>query len=170
MNLKQRGYSFCDLLIYTITIISCQPSLSQPDARLILHNDRSSVLTAVGITHPGNRENTERIHRNSRPGEEATNLRDFNNRDTQVETTGGPQHTLKLKMASTLTDKSLKTRNKLKRSEQKWMYTSFNPPNKDCTEGKIQHVVPGEFYISGQLEENPNVGYQSDSAAQGKLR
>ncbi|XP_049417999.1 uncharacterized protein LOC125879895 [Epinephelus fuscoguttatus] len=166
MNLKQRGYSFCDLLIYTITIISCQPSLSQPDARLILHNDRSSVLTAVGITHPGNRENTERIHRHSRPGEEATTLRDFNNRDTQVETTGGPQHTLKLKMASTLTDKSLKTRNKLKRSEQKWMYTSFNPPNKDCTEGKIQHVVPGEFYISGQLEENPNVGYQSDSAAQ----
>ena len=72
-------------------------------------------------------------------------------------------------MAPTSTEKTFKNRYKLKQSEGGWMFTSRNAQHEDCSKGKTERITPGKFYITGQLETNPNVGYQSDSAVSGKL-
>ncbi|TNN47767.1 Zona pellucida sperm-binding protein 1 [Liparis tanakae] len=59
-------------------------------------------------------------------------------------------------MASASPDRRREPRNKPKRSE---------PPNQDCGIGRVEHLTPGKFYITGRLETTPNAGYQADSAA-----
>ncbi|XP_074511620.1 uncharacterized protein LOC141780341 [Sebastes fasciatus] len=82
--------------------------------------------------------------------------------ETRTErTSGGPEQTLRPRMASTSTNKN---RNKPKPNEGEWMYTSLNPPNEDCSKGRVEHIIPGTFYITGQLETRTNVGYQADAA------
>lgn len=168
MHLKQKGYCFGVLLIYTITTITL-PTVysSQPNYHSALHNDRSSALRTAGLTHshPSSREDRERLHLDSRPGEERRNRPYFHNRDGAQAETG----TLGSKMASTSTDKTFKNGYKLMPNEGGWMFTSRNPQNEDCSKGNIEHIIPGKFYITGQLETNSNVGYQSDSAVSGKL-
>ncbi|XP_031726693.1 uncharacterized protein LOC116396305 isoform X4 [Anarrhichthys ocellatus] len=164
MHLKRTGYCF-GVLIYTITTITfpsvgrCEPSVhsSHPTAHPSLHNDGSSVVTTEGLPHPSEREGRERLQLDSRRGEESRRLPYFHNLEngdrTRSDTSG---LTPKLTMASTSADKSFKNRNKPKRSDA---------PNEYCGKGKIEHVVPGAFYITGQLETSLHVGDQADSAA-----
>ncbi|KAA8584821.1 hypothetical protein FQN60_003515 [Etheostoma spectabile] len=172
MRLKQKGYCFGVLLIFTVTTIHL-PSAgsSQPHSRLVHSNDKSSVLTTRGLPHSSNRESRKRPHSDSKPGEGSRNPPYFHVSEhrygTQTETSGGPKHTLKPKMASTLTDKSFRNSEKAKRSDGEWTFFSPNPPNEECSKGEIEHVIPGKFYIPGQLETNLNMGYQADSAVSG---
>ncbi|XP_034750294.1 uncharacterized protein LOC117958136 [Etheostoma cragini] len=172
MRLKQKGYCFGVLLLFTITTIHVTSAgSSQPNSRLVLSHARSSVLTTRGLTHSSNRESRKRPHSDSKPGQDSRNPPYFQVSEhrygTQTEPSGGPKHTLKPKMASTLTEKSIQNSDKAKQSEVEWMFSSLHTPNEECRKGEIEHVIPGKFYIPGQLETNLNVGYQADSAVSG---
>ncbi|XP_044038286.1 uncharacterized protein LOC122869389 isoform X2 [Siniperca chuatsi] len=185
MHLKQKGYCFGVLLLYTITTITlpsvswCEPNLyySRPNSHLTRHNDRNGVLkTKVLLTHPFIREARRRLHLDSRQGGESRGLPHLHNlesRDgTQTETSGGkPEQALKPTMASTSTDKRVKNRNKQNQTEGEWMYTSLNPSNEDCSKGEIKQVIYGEVYVTTHFETHaPNVGYLSDSAVSVQAR
>ncbi|KAK9535525.1 hypothetical protein VZT92_007900 [Zoarces viviparus] len=170
MHLKRTGYCFGVLLIYTITTITfpsvgrCEPPVysSHPNAHLSLHNDGSSVLTTEGLPHPSAREGRERLQLDSRRGEESRHLPYLRNLEhgdrTRSDTSG---LTPKPTIASSSGDESFKNRNKPKRSDA---------ANEYCGKGKIEHVVPGAFYITGQLETSLNVGDQAASAASVQAR
>ncbi|KAK1877277.1 UPF0301 protein [Dissostichus eleginoides] len=140
MHLKQKGHLFILLLIYTITTITLPVHSSSNSA---LHDERRSVLTTKGLR--------ERINLDSKR-EKDSRLLPFLNSEIQNKT----GFKLETNMAPSLIGNIFKDRNKPKRSD---------PPNKECNEGKIELFTPGKFYIPGQLETNPVVGYQADSAS-----
>ncbi|XP_073349770.1 uncharacterized protein [Pagrus major] len=175
MHLKQKGYCFGVLLIYTITTITlpsvgwCEPiSPSKPSSHLALHNERSSVLTTRGLTRLSERGGgRKRLQLDSRQGGESGLRPHLDNREgTQTKTSGGrPARTLGPKMASSSSSNSFKNRDKPKETKGERMFTSPNPTKDVCSGGKIKPVIHGKFYIPGELAANvPNVGYQSDSA------
>ncbi|XP_059205069.1 uncharacterized protein LOC131984182 [Centropristis striata] len=176
MHLKQKGYCFGVLLVNTIITMTlpsagrCGPTVhsNQPDPQLALRHDRSGGSATEGLSQPADREAGERPHGDSRPVEKSTNLPDFHNSDntdgTQADTSEGPGYTIGANTASSAADRGFKTRKIPERGEGQRLYTSIIPPDKECRKGDIEHVVLGKFYITGQLEPNPNVGFQSDSA------
>nr|XP_046271171.1 uncharacterized protein LOC124073179 isoform X2 [Scatophagus argus] len=178
MHLKQKGYCFGVLLIYTITTITLPPVgwcestvyASQTNSHLILHDDRKRDLTSGGLTHPPSRGGGGRLHLDSRSLPYIDNL--DNGEETQTKTSGRPERTNKLRMASTTSsNRSFKNQEKVKQTEGEWESTSTNPPDEVCNEGKIKPVVHGKFYITGQLKASvPSAGYQSDSAVSGPGR
>ncbi|KAK5619399.1 hypothetical protein CRENBAI_004562 [Crenichthys baileyi] len=61
---------------------------------------------------------------------------------------------------------SLTPRYKRRQTGGERLFISHKLPDGNCSRGTIRHVVPGKFYITGQLETNHRHGaYQSDSAA-----
>ncbi|XP_034066122.1 uncharacterized protein LOC117542516 [Gymnodraco acuticeps] len=139
MHLKRNGHLFIVLLIYTITTITLPVNSSSNSA---LHGERRSVLTTKGLR--------ERINLDSKREKESRIL-PFLNSEIQNKT----GFKLQTNMASSLIGNIFKDRNKPKRSD---------PPNEECNEGEIEFCTPGKFYIPGQLETNPVVGHQTDSA------
>jgi len=152
MHLKHTGRCVGVLLVFAVTTITLPPGgrcwsagqTSRPSPAL-LHEGAGDFTTGVlGLSDaeprglPSSRHYLDNGH-----GAEA---------ETSATT---PDPT----MASGSRDRRLETRNKPKRSE---------PPNEDCGIGRVEHLTPGKFYITGRLETTPNVGYQADSAATGK--
>ncbi len=161
-------------------------SSSQTSAPPALNEDMSRLMTTGGLTrHPYNRGGggIKRLRLHSMQGEESRNLLNLHyleNRDGTQTYGRTPEQTPKNNMASSSAtpdhgyvhapDKRFKNRDKPKRTKGGWMYTSLNPPDEDCSKGEIKPVIPGKFYITGQLKTNtPNMGYQSDAAVSGKL-
>lgn len=143
MHLKRNGHLFVILLIYTITTIT-EPV--HPSSNSTLHGERRSVLTSKGLG--------ERINLDSKREQES---RVFPFLNSEIQNKNGFK--LHTNMASSLIGSIFKDRNKPKRSD---------PPNEECNEGEIELCTPGKFYIPGQFETNPVVGYHADSAS-GKI-
>ncbi|XP_030591315.1 uncharacterized protein LOC115784289 [Archocentrus centrarchus] len=141
MHLKQKGYSFGVVLIYTITTIAlpvsrCEPTVSS--FRQKSHppplDDSKSVLTTESSPHPSRPEVGERPHLASRRGE-------------------GDESDL-------LNSEGVRDRHKPRQAEAEPVHKYRN-----CRDGKIKRVVHGKFFIPGHLERNvPTLGYQSDSS------
>ncbi|XP_033944558.2 histone-lysine N-methyltransferase 2D-like [Pseudochaenichthys georgianus] len=140
MHLKRNGHLFVVLLIYTITTIT-EPVHSSSNPAL--HGERRSVLTTKGLG--------ERINLDSKR-EKESRIFPFLNSEIQNKT----GFKLQTNMESSLIGSIFKDRNKPKRSD---------PPNEECNEGEIELCTPGKFYIPGQFETNPVVGYHADSAS-----
>ncbi|KAM8845116.1 uncharacterized protein AB9W97_000414 isoform 2-T2 [Spinachia spinachia] len=151
MHLKQTGYCFGVLLMYTITTITLPavasvyspPPYSHP---LPLHNERSGGLTPEGLRRLSPRGGRARPRR----GEESSPLLEDGDHQRTETSALAPEHTV----ASA--DEGSGSRNEPQRSDGR---------NKDCGKGIIDHVIPGRLYFTGQVESNPNVGDQADSAA-----
>ncbi|XP_023272112.1 uncharacterized protein LOC111662472 isoform X3 [Seriola lalandi dorsalis] len=158
MHLKQKGHCVGVLLLYTITTISSPsvgrrepPHTPQPSSHLDLYNVRNRDLTTASPSYAPGPEGRERQH------QVFAHLGNPDRAHT-AETSGGKPEQ---KMASSSSGQRFKNHQKLKQTEEDWLDFS----NEDCSEGKVEHIIKGNFYIIGQLKANiPNLGYQSDSA------
>lgn len=164
MHLKQKGYSFGVVLIYTITTIAlasvsrCEPTASR------------SVLTTESSTRASRPEAGEPPHLSSRREEEEESalLNSeglFNGEGKAVGTPEGrSEEILRARMASS-SPAGVRDRHKPRQAEDELVHSYGN-----CREGKIKRVIHGKFFITGHLERNvPTHGYQLDSSASGKL-
>ncbi|XP_074552452.1 uncharacterized protein LOC141809361 [Halichoeres trimaculatus] len=135
MTMKTRGFCFSFILIFTITTITLPPG----------------GLCGVNSS----KQDSEMVLKQDKDNVLASRgLRKMLNLDSK-------QRELK----SPTSFSNAKYRYKVKLNEEKTTFTSSKPPDTDCTEGKIKHLFPGKFTITGQLEANsPHLGYQSDSA------
>lgn len=178
MCLKENVYRFGVFLIYTVTLITlpsvswCEPSPhpAEPNSQLDPRYVRNRGVTTKSLRHPSRREGGKGQHLD--PGqadEEWANLPVFyqleKNRDgaqTKPPAGGRPEPRLWTRRAPSVRDKRFKNRHK--QTEEDWWFYSLH-----CSEGKIQQVIYGKFYVVGQLEPNvPSVGPQSGSAAPGE--
>ncbi|XP_023204266.1 uncharacterized protein LOC111611566 isoform X1 [Xiphophorus maculatus] len=169
MYLKLKAYCLGVPLLYTLSTINlsslvrCEHTAHsfQPTSRSAPHNVRSGVLTT-------------RV-----PSDPSTTAAAYFSGPRRQNLEGGGWTTTKLpglgskrgigaKMASS---SSLAPRYKRWQTEGGRLFTSHEVLGGNCSRGTIRRVVPGDFYITGQLEANPrHGGHQSDSAATGQIR
>lgn len=143
MYLKQRAHCFGVLLVYTITTITLYQSTAAHSA---LHDDRTSALNPSSSTEPIRRYQTQTENQTTDPPR------------------GESEQSPEPGMGS-----PLKSSYKRRHTEGELLFTSLNRPGGNCSKGFIRHVVPGKFYIPGQIKTNlPHLGYQSDSLGLGK--
>lgn len=165
MLLKQNRRCCLSIFLYssiTITVLSvgfCKPSITSlpPGSHAALHNDTKRVLaSAAGLAHSANRGGKRRVRVDTPPAGEPRSLEETFGQMIQPS-------------MSSVTDRSVKHREKPSQTEGGWTFVSPGPPRGDCDTGVVEAVTLGRLSVTGQLEvSSPNVGHQADSADSGK--
>ncbi|XP_014907710.1 uncharacterized protein LOC106959568 isoform X3 [Poecilia latipinna] len=167
MYLKLKGYCLGVPLLYTLSTINlsslvrCELTAHslQPTSRSAPHNVGSGVLTT---RVPGDPSTRAARHLAYFSGPRRQNLEDDDRTTTRLPGPGSKRG-IGAKMASS---SSLAPRYKRSQTEGERPFTSHEVLDGSCSRGTIRRVVPGKFYVTGQLEANPrHGGYRSDSAA-----
>lgn len=170
MYLKLKAYCLGVPLLYTLSTINlsslvrCEHTAHsfQPTSRSAPHNVRSGVLTTRVPSDPST---TAAGHLAYFSGPRRQNLEGGSWTTTKLPGLGSKRG-IGAKMASS---SSLAPRYKRGQTEGERLFTSHEVLDGNCSRGTIRRVVPGNFYVTGQLEANPrHGGHQSDSAATGE--
>ncbi|MED6252886.1 hypothetical protein ATANTOWER_018772 [Ataeniobius toweri] len=169
MHLKLKAYCFGVPLLYTLLTISlfsldcCEPFLPahsfQPTSSSDPYNVRSSVLTTRVPSNPSISAVTRWSYLSGSRSEKLANGDRTKTKPPETESELGTEG----RMASS---SSLTPRYKRRQTGGERLFISHKLPDGNCSRGTIRHVVPGKFYITGQLETNHQHGaYQLNSAA-----
>ncbi|XP_036004592.1 uncharacterized protein LOC105938053 isoform X2 [Fundulus heteroclitus] len=168
MHLKLKAYCFGVPLFYTILTISlsslgwCDPTAHspQPTSHSAPSNVRSSVIATATV--PADPFTSAHRRRSRFSGAWPGNLGKGDLTTTKFFGTGSEQ-VMGPRVASS---SGVTPRYKRSQSERERPSTSLKPPGENCSRGTIRLVVPGKFYVTGQLEaKHRHGGYLSDSAA-----
>ncbi|XP_041827410.1 uncharacterized protein LOC121630922 [Melanotaenia boesemani] len=185
MHLKQKTPRFGVLLVFTFSTIAlssvgwCETttnSFQTPPPPSTPLNDRPSQLTTKGLSRPFSSEIRRWLHLRLRPGEEeeSQNLHHSEKLEdggTPGRATGGRRGPGRRISPRMVFSTSLKNRFKRMETEGGWLFTSHSSTLGNCSRGYIEQVVPGKFYVTGQLEPNiPHLGYQTDSRSSVQAR
>lgn len=167
MLLKQNRRCCLSIFLYysiTITVLSvglCKPPVtsSPPGSHTALHNDTKRVsASAAGLDPSANRGGKRRVRVDKLPAGESGSLEETSGQMIQSS-------------MSSVTDRSVKNREKPSKTEGDWTFVSPGPPLGDCDTGMVEAVTQGRLSVTSQLEvSSPNVGYQADSADSGNSR